>query len=98
MQIYFALMCILVERCMQLLPTYMYMYIRTLGKGVWYNKLCNSFHKKIGKRYNAELSKYNVQCNTTFTLAVFYRASTVESTVPARHGTARHDNVTACRT
>ena len=54
--------------------------------------------KKIGKRYNAELSKYNVQCNATFTLAVFYRASTVESTVPARHGTARHCTIMSCLT
>ena len=32
---------------------------RLIRQGFWYRKLCNSF-KKFVKKYNAELSKYNV--------------------------------------
>ena len=33
---------------------------RLIRQGFWYSKLCNSF-KKFAKKYNAELSKYNVR-------------------------------------
>ena len=36
---------------------------RLIKQGFWYNKLCNSL-KKIVKRYNAELSKYNESIRT----------------------------------
>ena len=32
-------------------------------QGFWYSKLCNSF-KKFAKKYNVELSKYNVSIRT----------------------------------
>ena len=34
---------------------------RLIRQGFWYNKLCNALmFQKFAKRYNAELSKYNV--------------------------------------
>ena len=36
---------------------------RLIRQVFWYNKLCNSL-KKFAKRYNAELSKYNVCIRT----------------------------------
>ena len=36
---------------------------RLIRQGFWYSKLCNSF-KTFAKKYNTELSKYNVSIRT----------------------------------